>query len=466
MALTGHSAAGGAHDLATDSLVVHVLAASIWVGGLVAVLATAAGRGPDRTAALSTAVPRFSRLALVCWLALAVTGVLNALVRIPPDLLLGSGYGALVLAKAGALLALARPALSTAEPRSRRRPAASRGRCCGWVVSRCCSCWPRSGWRWPSAAAPHRTPEPCPPARRRSSGTTWPGPPTVARLAFDWRFNLIFGTAAIVLAVVYLVGMRRLRRRGDSWPVGRTVSWLGGCFGLLVATSSGLGRYGPAMFSAHMAQHMILGMVVPILLVLGAPVTLALRALPPAGRSRPPGPREWLVAAVHAAPARWLTNPLVTFPLFVGGYYGLYFSGLFPAALPEHWAHQLMNLHFLLVGALFFWPLIGVDPSPRRLPPAVRLGIVFASVPFHAFFGRGLDERQLRARRELLPEPGAALGARSTARPAARRWTGLGVRGAPAADRGGGTAHRSGPDRTSGRPGAMIVEPMLTATPS
>jgi putative copper resistance protein D len=168
------------------------------------------------------------------------------------------------------------------------------------------------------------------------------------------------------------------------------VAWLAGCAGLLMATSSGLGRYGPAMFSAHMAQHMILGMLVPILLVLGAPITLALRALRPAGRDRPPGPREWLLAAVHSPPARWLTHPLVTLPLFVGSYYALYFSGLFPAALPEHWAHQLMNLHFVLVGLAFFWPLVGVDPAPRRLPPAVRLGVVFASVPFHAFFGVAL----------------------------------------------------------------------------
>ena len=144
------------------------------------------------------------------------------------------------------------------------------------------------------------------------------------------------------------------------------------------------------MFSVHMAQHMILSMLVPILLVLGAPVTLALRALPPAQRGGPPGAREWLLAGVHSPAARWLTHPLITLPLFVGSYYALYFSGLFAAALPEHWAHLLMNVHFLTVGWLFFWPLVGIDPSPRRLPAAARLGVVFASVPFHAFFGVAL----------------------------------------------------------------------------
>jgi putative copper resistance protein D len=215
-------------------------------------------------------------------------------------------------------------------------------------------------------------------------------PPTALRLALDWRFDLLFGTAAVALALVYLLGVRRLHRRGDRWPVGRTVGWLGGCAALLVATSSGIGRYGPAMFSVHMAEHMILSMLVPILLVLGAPVTLALRALPPAGRANPPGPREWLLAGVHSPPARVLTHPLVALALFVGSYYALYFSDLFAAALPLHPAHVFMNVHFVLTGLLFFWPLIGVDPAPRRLPPAARLGILFASVPFHAFFGVAL----------------------------------------------------------------------------
>jgi len=93
---------------------------------------------------------------------------------------------------------------------------------------------------------------------------------------------------------------------------------------------------------------------------------------------------------LHSPWARFFTHPLVTLPLFVGSYYALYFSGLFAAALPVHGAHVFMNLHFLVSGLLFFWPLIGIDPAPRRLPPAARLGVLFASVPFHAFFGVAL----------------------------------------------------------------------------
>ena len=128
----------------------------------------------------------------------------------------------------------------------------------------------------------------------------------------------------------------RLRRRGDAWPVGRTAAWLLGCLVLLFATSSGVGRYMPAMFSMHMAAHMLLSMLTPILLVLGAPVTLALRALPAAGRGDAPGPREWLLAALHSRLSRVLTNPFVATILFVAGFYGLYFGGIFDAAVDSH----------------------------------------------------------------------------------------------------------------------------------
>jgi putative copper resistance protein D len=143
----------------------------------------------------------------------------------------------------------------------------------------------------------------------------------------------------------------------------------------------------PAMFSMHMVAHMLLSMLVPILLVLGAPVTLALRALPTAGRGDPPGPREWLLAALHSRVSQFLTHPIVATLLFVAGFYGLYFGGLFDAAVDNHAAHVLMNVHFLLSGYLFYWVVIGIDPTPRQIPQLGKLAMVFASLPLHAFFG-------------------------------------------------------------------------------
>jgi putative copper resistance protein D len=131
----------------------------------------------------------------------------------------------------------------------------------------------------------------------------------------------------------------------------------------------------------------MLSMLAPVFLVLGGPVTLALRALPAAGKDTPPGPREWLLKLVRSPLSRVLTHPVVALGLFVGSFYVLYFSGLFDLALEKHWAHLVMNGHFLIVGYLFYWVVIGIDPTPRRLPHLGRLGMVFGSLPFHAFFG-------------------------------------------------------------------------------
>jgi putative copper resistance protein D len=90
---------------------------------------------------------------------------------------------------------------------------------------------------------------------------------------------------------------------------------------------------------------------------------------------------------VHSPVARLLGHPLVALALFVGSFYVLYFSGLFDAALEAHWAHLAMNIHFLLVGVLFFWLIVGIDPAPRQLPSIGRLGLLFVAVPLHAFFG-------------------------------------------------------------------------------
>jgi cytochrome c oxidase assembly factor CtaG len=203
----------------------------------------------------------------------------------------------------------------------------------------------------------------------------------------DWRFDLVFGSAAIAMALTYVAGVRRLRRRGDAWPRGRTLAWLCGCAVLLIATSSGIGRYMPAMFSMHMAAHMLLSMLAPILLALGGPVTLALRALPAAGRGDPAGPREWILIALHSKLSRFLTHPIVATFLFVVGFYALYLGGIFDAVVGSHAAHLLMNAHFLLSGYLFYWVVIGIDPTPRPIPPVAKLGMVFASLALHAFFG-------------------------------------------------------------------------------
>ncbi|TQR88330.1 copper resistance protein CopD [Mycobacterium hodleri] len=386
LVLTGHSSAGGSHDLGTNSLFVHLIAGALWAGGLLALLVHAL-RGGEHA---DLAARRFSVVALVCFVAMAISGVVNALVRVRLDDLFHTNYGWLLVGKATALVVL-----GVLGWQQRRRGVAALGtdsNARGALIRLALIEAGVFGVTFGIAVALGRTPPP-PPAIFNPSvtaveiGYDLAGPPTVARVLFDWRFDLILGTAAIVFAGLYLAGVWRLRKRGDAWPTGRIVAWLCGCAVLLFATSSGIGRYMPAMFSMHMAAHMLLSMLVPVLLVLGAPVTLALRALPAARGDDPPGPREWLLAALHSRVSRFLTNPIVATIIFVSGFYGLYFGGIFDVAVTSHAAHVAMNLHFLLTGYLFYWVVIGVDPTPRPIPPIAKLAVVFGSLPLHAFFG-------------------------------------------------------------------------------
>ncbi|OBF19389.1 hypothetical protein A5725_18940 [Mycobacterium kubicae] len=221
-------------------------------------------------------------------------------------------------------------------------------------------------------------------------GYPLPRPPTVATVLSLWRFDTLIGTAGVVLAIGYVVAFVRLRRAGNSWPAGRLAAWLIGCAASVFTSSSGMRAYGSAMFSVHMAEHMTLNMFIPVLLVLGGPVTLALRVLPAARDGQPPGPREWLMWLLHSRVTKFLSHPMIAFVLFVGSPYIVYFTPIFDTLVRYHWGHEFMAIHFLLVGYLFYWAIIGIDPGPRRLPYPGRIGLLFAVMPFHAFFGIAL----------------------------------------------------------------------------
>ena len=185
----------------------------------------------------------------------------------------------------------------------------------------------------------------------------------------------------LVPAALYVFGVRRLHARGDRWPVGRTVSFLAGGLGTLaVVTTSGLAAYDESLFSVHMVQHMLLSMVAPVFLALGAPITLALRTLPLRGR-------RLVMAVLHSRLAKVLSHPLVPWVLFVSSPFALYFTGWYEATLDDRLLHELLHVHFLVVGSLFFWPLLGVDPVPGRSGHPFRMLLIAATLPFHAFLG-------------------------------------------------------------------------------
>jgi putative copper resistance protein D len=185
----------------------------------------------------------------------------------------------------------------------------------------------------------------------------------------------------VAVAVLYLTGVRRLHRRGDSWSWGRTAAFvLGGLGTAAIALLSGIERYDLQLFGVHMAQHMILAMVTPVFLALGAPVTLALRTLPGGGR-------RVLLAVLHARFVKVVTFPAVPWAIFIGSPFALYFTGWYPATLHSPALHDLLHVHFLVAGCLFFWPIVGVDPVPGRVGHPFRILMLFATMPFHAFLG-------------------------------------------------------------------------------
>ncbi|WP_022916624.1 cytochrome c oxidase assembly protein [Ruania albidiflava] len=215
-------------------------------------------------------------------------------------------------------------------------------------------------------------------------GFDTPLPPTAWVLFTQWRANVLFASMAALGVGLYLYGTWRLHRRGDRWPVGRTLAWVLGWLTVVLATSSGFGRYSGPDFGVHMIGHMALNMLAPGLLVLGGPLTLALRTSSGRGGA---GMHQWLTWLLHWRGLRVLYNPLLVFIGFISSYYGLYFTPLFNDYMKYHWAHQLMNVHFLLIGYLYYGLVVGVDRTPRPLPHITKLGYVLAAMPFHAFFG-------------------------------------------------------------------------------
>jgi putative membrane protein len=196
----------------------------------------------------------------------------------------------------------------------------------------------------------------------------------------------VLAVLSVVGLLVYLAALVRLRRSGVAWPWWRTLAWTAGTASLFAVTGTWLNGYSMVLFSVHMAQHMVLSLITPLLLLLGAPVTLALRTLP-RGRGAAGAPRALLLNALHSRFARFVSHPLFTVPLFIASLYGVYFTPLFDDLMANPAGHQLMLAHFVVTGLLFFGPIVGQDPWPRTLSHPARMLELLLPVPFHAFFG-------------------------------------------------------------------------------
>ncbi|OKK17955.1 hypothetical protein AMK09_19870 [Streptomyces sp. CB02488] len=233
-------------------------------------------------------------------------------------------------------------------------------------------------------------------------------PPFTLGRGLQFSADPIFLIGCVLAVLLYGYAVVRLRRRGDAWPVNRIVFFVIGVLSIALVMCTKLNDYGMVMFSVHMVQHMVISMLSPILLLLGAPVTLALRALPVASRGSK-GPRELLLMLLHSRYMKVITHPVFTIPLFIASLYGLYFTPLFDFLMGSTAGHLAMMVHFLGVGLVFFWPIMGIDPGPHRPGYLLRMLELFAGMPFHAFFGIALMMAS-QPMVEVYKNPSASLG--------------------------------------------------------
>lgn len=453
---TGHAAGAASHELAVSSMFLHLAGAAVWVGGLgtLAVVRVRGGMGREEFASV---VSRYSAIALWCYVAVAVSGVANASIRVDSFAALTTDYGILLLTKVALIVVLgvvgfahrelvvrrlagptapgrasgARAAGGDARPQgAKAATAATAGKAAkGAQAEKGAAQRAAEGTRWlfwrlvavelaimgavsGVAVALGSTAPPVPQtefvdptAAEIVTGHPLPPEPTLARWFTEWRWDLLPAFACVAALVVYLRWVRRLARRGDKWPVGRTVSWCLGIVVLFWVTSGGPATYGHVLFSAHMVQHMILAMVVPIFLVLAAPVTLLVRAVP-VRKDGSRGPREWVLALVTSRWGRFFAHPVVAAANFAGSMIVFYYTPAFELALTTYAGHLAMTLHFLLAGYLFANALVGIDPGPHRPPFPQRLILLFATMAFHAFFGVALTSGEVL----LVPEWFGLLG--------------------------------------------------------
>ena len=393
LAASGHVSGDAGHALAVNSLLMHLVGISIWVGGLIALYAVFKGDN-QRTVVL---VSRYSTLAFVAFIMVAVSGVTSGIIRLyePADLF--SSYGLLLMLKAALLVVLglfgARHRLGLVKKLAERsvsfwRLAIFELGVMGLAVG------------MGTALARTQTPldaaefVPLTPAEILTGDKL---PPELTDLAWVmvWDIDVLWMSVCLGAIALYLYGVSVLRKRGDKWPVVRTISFVSGMLVLLYVTNGAMNAYQEYLFSVHMVGHMVLSMMVPVLLVPGAPVTLLSRAQAPR-KDGSWGMREWVLWAVHT-PFAWF----VSHPLFAGLNFALslvmfYYTPLFRWATEEHLGHQWMLIHFLITGYLFVQSLMGVDPQPHRTGYPIKLMLLIGTMAFHAFFGLGLmNERSL-----------------------------------------------------------------------
>ena len=196
-------------------------------------------------------------------------------------------------------------------------------------------------------------------------------------------FEIALSCASVVALFAYLAAAFKQRSATKGWSYWRTFSFCSGILLLLIALLPDVVAYAHHDLRGHMIQHLLLGMLAPLGLVFGAPVTLALRSLPPKGARA-------LVTILRSHGIRFVSHPVTAMFLNIGGMYLLYLTPLYAAMHASTALHALVHWHFLAAGCLFTWAIAGPDPAPHRPSKDFRLLIVFLSIAAHAFLSKAM----------------------------------------------------------------------------
>ncbi len=379
-----HSASGGSHLMAVGSLAIHVIALALWVGGVFALAFLA----PESRAA---AVPRFSVMALWAAIAVVVSGSANAYIRLNFKEAWGISYTYLVIAKV--FLTAGLIVIGYLHRRNLTKLSELKGSKFLQLILTEIVIMVLTlviGSRLASSQPPERETGLAVDRALSIIGIKTPQPPSLSRILFGYEPDALMIGLLVIAVALYIKGVIVLTKRGDKWPIGRTISFAIGISAVDFATSGGLGLYAHFSFSWHMIAHMTLGMIAPIAIVLGAPITLALRTLPQGRNSEERGVRGTLLSALHSRYSSIIVNPVGAIIIFDGSLFLLYFTSLFGKLMNTHAGHLFMNIHFLLAGFLFFHVIIGIDPNPKRPPFLVRIVTLLAAMSIHAFFSVAL----------------------------------------------------------------------------
>ena len=196
-------------------------------------------------------------------------------------------------------------------------------------------------------------------------------------------------TALICLTLAwYAWSVRRLALRGRVWPVSRTASFVLAEILLALGLLSGISAH-DENFGVHTIQHILIGMVAPVFFALSAPITLALQASP-----RPV--QSGIIKVLHSPVGRIASNPVFTWAFYGVSVFGLYFTSLYAITLRNDTVHNLVHLHLIVAGCLFWWPAVAIDPLPRRITYGARIGYLMLALPFHTILGMALDSQTTR----------------------------------------------------------------------